>query len=116
LASYFGPRVEAWKAARTALLGGDPTALNVFGAPILADVGLDGSAVKPPAVAAASPRPVLFRGSRGAAVSAWQATIGITVDGIFGPATEAATRSWQAAHNVGADGVVGPATWATIHS
>jgi peptidoglycan hydrolase-like protein with peptidoglycan-binding domain len=127
LNTYFGPRAAAWKAARSAVLGADATALNVFGAPILADVGLDGAApVTPPpavlaaaapspAVAAAQTRPVIFRGSRGPDVSAWQAAIGVPADGIFGPGTEAATRTWQAAHQLSADGVVGPASWATVH-
>jgi peptidoglycan hydrolase-like protein with peptidoglycan-binding domain len=115
VSSYFGPRVEAWKAARTALLGGDATALNVFAAPILADVGLDGRAHPLTAQSTAGHgRPTLLRGSRGPDVSVWQAAIGVAADGIFGPATEAATRAWQSAHNLGADGVVGPASWATV--
>lgn len=116
LTTYFGTRVEAWKTARTALLGGDATALHVFGAPILSDVGLDGAAPPLQAHAAATTRrPTVFRGSRGPDVSAWQAAIGVRADGIFGPGTEAATRSWQAAHSLGPDGVVGPASWATVH-
>jgi len=118
LKTYFGARAEAWKAARNALLGGDATALNVFGAPILADLGLDGPAQPAQAqdqAAVTQPRPVIFRGSRGQSVSVWQASIGVPADGIFGPATDAATRSWQMAHQLSADGIVGPGTWATVH-
>jgi peptidoglycan hydrolase-like protein with peptidoglycan-binding domain len=115
LNAYFGSRVEAWKSARNALLAGDATALNVFAAPILTDVGLDGTPSPLQAHAAVGQvRPTLFIGSRGPAVSAWQAAIGVPADGIFGPATQAATRAWQSAHNVTADGVVGPTTWGTI--
>jgi hypothetical protein len=39
LARYFGGRADAWKKARAKLL--DPIARQVFGAPILAEVGLD---------------------------------------------------------------------------
>jgi peptidoglycan hydrolase-like protein with peptidoglycan-binding domain len=127
LGTYFGDRASAWKAARTSLLASQPNALNVFGAPILAQVGLDGAAtvapaapaaVAPQALAAAPPqsRSVIFRASRGADVSAWQAAIGLPADGVFGPATEAATRAWQAAHHLNADGVVGPASWATVQA
>ncbi|HET9932317.1 MAG TPA: peptidoglycan-binding domain-containing protein, partial [Polyangiaceae bacterium] len=114
LSTYFGPRVQAWKSARTKLLGENSPALEVFAAPILKQVGLDGVAsTQPPPV---QPHPVIFRGSRGPAVALWQAAIGVGADGIFGPATETATRSWQAAHNLSADGVVGPASWATIRA
>lgn len=42
----------------------------------------------------------------------WQALIGATVDGVFGPATEAATRRVQADANLTPDGIVGAYTWA----
>lgn len=50
-------------------------------------------------------------GSSGAEVKKWQAIIGVTQDGSFGPATDAATRAWQKSHKLVVDGVVGPATW-----
>lgn len=51
-------------------------------------------------------------GSTGEDVIAWQRAIGVTADGVFGPATEAVTRAWQAQRGLVADGVVGSATWA----
>ncbi len=38
--------------------------------------------------------------------------IGISpADGVFGPDTASRTRAWQASHGLSADGIVGPATW-----
>ncbi len=51
-------------------------------------------------------------GSSGSDVAQWQAIIGVTADGAFGPQTQAATVAWQSAHGLTADGVVGPMTWA----
>lgn len=63
---------------------------------------------------AALSKPVLRRGSTGAAVQEWQRLLGVVADGQFGPATEFSTKQWQTIHGLKADGVVGPATWATM--
>jgi hypothetical protein len=78
-----------------------------------------------PQPAPARQRPVLRRGDRSSAVSELQQVLnralraGLTVDGIFGPATEAAVRlyqRWQTDHGLplAQDGIVGPATWAAL--
>jgi len=66
-----------------------------------------------PGLATAHP---LRLGSRGGAVRALQAVLGLVVDGIFGPDTDRAVRAFQAAHGLVVDGVVGPATTARIQA
>lgn len=39
----------------------------------------------------------------------------LTIDLLFGPATERATRSYQAAHGLTVDGIIGPQTWGEMH-
>lgn len=56
------------------------------------------------------PQTVLRRGSRGAEVSRLQRALGISADGIFGPATEAAVRQFQQGAGLTVDGVAGPNT------
>ena len=68
-------------------------------------------------------------GSRGEAVRAVQSqfrarsqqgsgdpSLGLQVDGIFGPRTDAAVRSFQQAAQLGVDGIVGPVTWHALVS
>lgn len=52
----------------------------------------------------------LRSGVSGPDVAVWQAFIGATADGKFGPKTAALTMAWQRSHGLQADGVVGPKT------
>jgi len=47
---------------------------------------------------------------RGGGVADLQRAIGVSPDGVFGPATERALKRWQRRHGLEADGVVGPQT------
>lgn len=70
------------------------------------------TAVPAATATAAGLMPTIRQGSTGPAVVTWQAIVGVTADGQFGPDTLAATRKWQADRGLSADGVVGPITWA----
>ncbi len=55
--------------------------------------------------------PVLSEGARAPEVELAQKVIGVTADGIFGPATRSALTSWQRSNGVSATGVLDKATW-----
>lgn len=57
-------------------------------------------------------RSTLRYGSRGDDVIAWQRTLDVTRDGVFGVRTQTATEAWQRARGLHPDGIVGPKTWA----
>jgi GH24 family phage-related lysozyme (muramidase) len=62
---------------------------------------------------------VLRSGARGENVKKLQralsrAGFAVTVDGVFGPATERAVRAVQSAHGLVADGIAGPQTWKAL--
>lgn len=64
--------------------------------------------------------PILRQGSRSGYVRTMQILLnayndaGLTVDGIFGPATDKAVRSYQHSRGLVVDGIVGAATWAQL--
>jgi hypothetical protein len=69
--------------------------------------------------APALPEPVLSLGDRGPEVVALQRRLnelgaGLSIDGVFGPATRAAVVAFQAQSGLRADGVVGPRTKAAL--
>lgn len=55
--------------------------------------------------------PELKKGATGKAVKVWQAIVGTSIDGKFGPNTEKKTKAFQKAHKLEQDGVVGKKTW-----
>ena len=76
---------------------------------------LDGRSPPPPIPAHDDhQRPTLRRGDRGEAVRAIQTRLALTVDGVFGPATEAAVRVFQRSRDLTPDGIVGPRSWAAL--
>lgn len=56
-------------------------------------------------------RHTIREGSTGPDVEAWQAIVGVYLDGAFGPLTEAATKKWQRVRGLVDDGVVGEKSW-----
>jgi len=63
--------------------------------------------------------PVVQQGSSSQAVSLLQTDLnilgyGLTVDGVFGPATRAAVVNFQAQHSLATDGIAGPQTWSAL--
>ena len=64
-------------------------------------------------------RPVLRRGSKGAAVTELQRALRklgfmLAVDADFGPGTEVAVAAFQSANNLDVDGIVGNDTWVAL--
>ena len=57
---------------------------------------------------------VVRRGSRGAAVTALQRSLGVPADGVFGTQTEAAVRAVQRWAGLSANGFVGVLTWRAV--
>ena len=58
--------------------------------------------------------PTLRKGSKGEWVKKMQKVLGTTPDGDFGPGTERAVKAWQASKGLTADGIVGPKTLAAM--
>lgn len=59
-------------------------------------------------------RPILQRGSEGDDTRDLQERLGLTADGIFGPATEQAVRDFQRDEGLLVDGIVGDETWRAL--
>src|SRR5262245_739306 len=59
-------------------------------------------------------QPTIGRGDSGPAVESVQKTLGLPVDGDFGPVTEAGVKGFQGAVGLSKDGIVGPNTWAAL--
>lgn len=57
---------------------------------------------------------VLRRGSRGEAVKAVQAVLGVSADGIFGPITAGAVSQFRTGHGLGTGSTVDAATWRAL--
>ena len=54
------------------------------------------------------------QGARGAIVRQIQRKVGVSADGVFGPATRWAVSRYQSRHGLTADGIVGPRTGSTM--
>jgi len=59
---------------------------------------------------------LLKLGSEGEDVKKLQQKLGVDPIGKFGPKTDAAVRAWQASHGLTADGIVGDGTWGKMFS
>lgn len=71
-------------------------------------------AIADPVAPEASHRPLLRRGSRGAAVEELQRLLRLDVDGRFGEDTERAVKAFQRKVGLVDDGKVGSKTWAAL--
>jgi peptidoglycan hydrolase-like protein with peptidoglycan-binding domain len=66
-----------------------------------------------------SPWPVVQNGNQGHPIRTLQFLLrahghNLTVDGMFGPATEAAVKAFQAGKGMTADGIMNPQTWSAL--
>ena len=59
---------------------------------------------------------LLKLGSEGEDVKKLQIKLGVDPIGKFGPKTDAAVRAWQASNGLTADGIVGDGTWSKMFS
>ena len=75
----------------------------------VAMLALAGGIVAVPVEVAAADTKASASSTRGD-VRALQRKVGVTADGIFGPATERALKRWQRRHGLVADGIAGPQT------
>ena len=66
-----------------------------------------------------SPWPVVQKGNQGHPIRTLQFLLrarghNLTVDGMFGPATEAAVKAFQTSKGMTADGIISAQTWSTL--
>lgn len=71
--------------------------------------------IKEAVVGKTADKPLLQQGSKGSDVKKVQKALGITEDGIFGPATKKAVVAFQKKNKLVADGMVGTYTWKTLN-
>jgi len=74
---------------------------------------------EPMTTSAISPWPLVRQGAQHHPVETLQYLLrarghNVTVDGIFGPATDSAVRAFQQQKGLAVDGIVGPATWSAL--
>jgi peptidoglycan hydrolase-like protein with peptidoglycan-binding domain len=75
----------------------------------VAMLALAGGIVAVPVEVAAADTKASASSTRGD-IRALQRKVGVTADGVFGPATERALKRWQRRHGLVADGIAGPQT------
>jgi cell wall-associated NlpC family hydrolase len=97
-------------AARRPVLSKSKVSVALLAATLAAPAAQVAAAQGTAAAASSVSGGYLQLGSRGPAVAAAQAALGIPADGIFGPQTHAAVLAFQRAHGLEVDGVIGPIT------
>ncbi len=85
----------------------DPSELAVVSKPV------QKPATKP-AAKKAYPGKLINPGAKGESVKYIQSKLGLTADGIYGPASVKAVKALQKKNGLVADGIVGPKTWAKL--
>ncbi|WP_206155809.1 peptidoglycan recognition protein family protein [Cellulomonas taurus] len=85
-----------------------------FLARVSALAGATAQATNP--IPAPVPTATIRQGSRGTLVTRVQTFLGVSADGVFGPATHAAVVTYQRALGFTGDGIVGPVTWEAINA
>lgn len=109
-----GPSPWVWRSYKGASAHDKHLHLSVVSGPAADDPGPWGIVLSAPSGEPSPRRPKLQRGDTGEAVRELQRLLGITVDGVFGVATETAVEALQAARGILVDGIVGPYTWEVL--
>jgi peptidoglycan hydrolase-like protein with peptidoglycan-binding domain len=111
-----GGRFIPWE-----ILADGPVTYGGLRRPPLARTAVTSSEEEPLTTSTISPWPLVRQGDQHHPVETLQYLLrargrNLTVDGIFGPATDAAVRAFQQQRGLAVDGVVGPATWSALIS